>query len=87
MTTPYKCPCCDGWGKRQVPVYGYNEYEERVCLACNGTGLVWEPGPPTFSVTCGTTGTKPCGAERTGNDRARRKRKRPRRETEEADDA
>lgn len=40
MSTPHKCPACDGWGKRPSGLYGM-EYE---CSACGGTGVVWETG-------------------------------------------
>lgn len=46
MSTPHKCPCCDGWGKR-VLNEGYSHlhigYEEVICAACHGNGVVWSP--------------------------------------------
>lgn len=38
---PYKCPCCDGYGKRQVirPMMTAIIFEP--CQACAGTGVVW----------------------------------------------
>ena len=40
--TPYKCPCCDGWGKRQeVRSADTEAYREVACPSCGGTGVVW----------------------------------------------
>lgn len=40
---PFKCPCCDGHGKRATVVGMYSgtaaEYSE--CVSCGGTGVVW----------------------------------------------
>jgi len=46
---PFKCPCCDGMGKRSRPPYVAGDMDSWVadgagpypCNACNGTGLVW----------------------------------------------
>jgi len=39
--TPYRCPCCDGWGKRDRPdAYTSTAIEKIPCLPCSGTGLV-----------------------------------------------
>ncbi len=43
--TPHKCPCCDGWGYRIVPPSGMGtdaSLRQIPCVACNGTGIVWE---------------------------------------------
>jgi hypothetical protein len=32
QTKPHKCPCCDGWGKR----------ESTQCTACGGAGVLWK---------------------------------------------
>lgn len=43
MTTPHKCPCCDGRGEREPrPGTGWPEHF-KPCTACNRTGIVWEP--------------------------------------------
>ena len=55
---PYKCPCCDGWGKRLSGPSSYVEDTGTVmistggfvsCPACNGSGLVWPPPAETAS--------------------------------------
>ena len=40
---PYKCPCCDGWGKRIDPeaMSGRTVYPKITCSSCSGTGIVW----------------------------------------------
>ena len=50
---PFKCPCCDGMGKRSRPPWAAGDLDGWVasntalyeCVACHGTGLVWEPRP------------------------------------------
>jgi hypothetical protein len=43
MAEPKKCPCCDGWGKREIwlPIQASAEPIEKECFACYGTGVVW----------------------------------------------
>jgi len=49
---PYKCPCCDGMGKRLRPPYVAGDQDSWVasgtglydCVACGGTGIVWAKG-------------------------------------------
>lgn len=38
---PYQCPCCDGYGKRQLirPMMTNIVFEP--CHSCAGTGVVW----------------------------------------------
>lgn len=47
MTQPFKCPACDGQGKRVLPpAYSGGtcvSMTESPCHACNGTGIVWSP--------------------------------------------
>ena len=38
---PYKCPCCDGWGKRSK-TNAEGNWKDTVCSSCDGTGLVWD---------------------------------------------
>lgn len=38
---PYKCPCCDGYGKRQVIRQMMTAIIYEPCHACAGTGVVW----------------------------------------------
>ena len=38
---PFKCPCCDGWGKRQAGLTVGTAIQYETCHACLGTGLVW----------------------------------------------
>lgn len=50
MSTPHKCPVCDGTGKVRHP--DANQWEQlpvyATCHACDGSGIVWEPGGKTF---------------------------------------
>jgi len=41
---PWKCPGCDGWGKRvYIPGMGKdNKAMLEICVACKGSGVVWE---------------------------------------------
>jgi len=51
MSTPHKCPVCDGavvvsrhpWVAGDVPTCTAYGTETHPCKACNGTGVVWEP--------------------------------------------
>lgn len=47
MSTPHKCPVCDGRGTvAEAPPYSYGASTtgvEQMCHACGGTGIVWEP--------------------------------------------
>lgn len=36
---PYKCPCCDGYGKREGRRVAKIIFEP--CCTCDGTGVVW----------------------------------------------
>ena len=36
-----KCPCCDGWGKRQT--IAANQPVWVSCTACDGDGVVYGP--------------------------------------------
>jgi hypothetical protein len=38
--TPYKCPACDGFGKRVRKEGG----KKKRCKACHGTCVVWSQG-------------------------------------------
>lgn len=41
---PYKCPCCDGWGKREIPLTGLGTSatpEKTDCPSCKGRGVIW----------------------------------------------
>lgn len=39
---PYKCPCCDGWGRRpNWRAVGTAADESIYCNACSGTGVLW----------------------------------------------
>lgn len=38
---PYKCPCCDGYGKRQVIRAMMTNINFEPCGSCGGTGVVW----------------------------------------------
>jgi hypothetical protein len=45
INRPYKCPACDGHGRRLI--FGSDPHSEVAktagkCFACKGTGLVWE---------------------------------------------
>jgi hypothetical protein len=42
-TTPFKCPCCDGWGRRYDPGPVATAINVVACVACNGTGIIWSP--------------------------------------------
>lgn len=44
--TPHKCPCCDGWGVREVWTTISTTPERRSCQSCGGTGVVWAPQAP-----------------------------------------
>lgn len=48
MTVPYKCPVCNGWGKRRLPPEEDAERGQVDCKACAGTGVLWGIGwsPP-----------------------------------------
>ena len=37
---PYKCPCCDGYGKRQVIRQMMTAIIYEPCQSCAGTGVV-----------------------------------------------
>jgi len=44
MHRPWKCPACDGWGRRAY-FHGISEEMKKqlnCCGACDGTGIVWE---------------------------------------------
>jgi len=46
--TPHKCPCCDGWGQREVwqPYWGTSTVPmTKPCTACGGSGVVWSEPP------------------------------------------
>lgn len=43
MSTPHKCPVCDGSG--QVPSQGSTATHVN-CGACNGAGIVWDHSAP-----------------------------------------
>ena len=46
--TPFKCPACDGFGKRARKEGG----KKKCCRACNGECIVWQPahfGQPYFA--------------------------------------
>jgi hypothetical protein len=54
--TPYKCPACDGFGKRVRKVGG----KKKRCLACHGTCVVWSQDvsyPWTLGTGYGSTDT------------------------------
>ena len=53
MTTPHRCPCCDGWGKRSDSRPLLVMPDPVPCPACQGTGALWEPEDPGQSVTVG----------------------------------
>lgn len=38
---PYKCPCCDGYGRRQVIRQMMTAIIYEPCQSCAGTGVVW----------------------------------------------
>jgi DnaJ-class molecular chaperone len=40
--TPHKCPCCDGWGKRDA-VRSADSVTQRLedCPSCSGSGVIW----------------------------------------------
>ena len=38
---PYQCPCCDGYGKRQVIRQMMTAIIYEPCQSCAGTGVVW----------------------------------------------
>lgn len=42
---PHKCPCCDGYGRREVAQAMGTTIRYEQCHACKGTGIVWEPKP------------------------------------------
>lgn len=67
---PYKCPACDGWGKRVPAVDTSSAWPAPVpCPACGGSGVIWPPfawdlsQPSPFrlvpSTTTGHTTTTP----------------------------
>lgn len=42
MSTPHKCPVCEGSGQIQIaPVT--TDAGTRACHACDGKGIVWSP--------------------------------------------
>ncbi len=75
MTAPFKCPACDGYGKRERVPGG----KRKKCKACMGSCIVWSsdgalpytyiytPGMPYqwpwyWDNVSGTIGTADCGA-------------------------
>ncbi len=44
MSTPHKCPVCDGSG--QVPSQ-FTTSTQANCSACNGSGIVWDTPEPS----------------------------------------
>jgi len=41
---PLRCPCCDGWGARDVwqPAQSTSAPDRVACPACGGTGVLWK---------------------------------------------
>ena len=39
--TPFKCPACDGYGKRERKPGG----KRKKCRACQGSCIVWDSAP------------------------------------------
>ena len=44
MSCPYVCPLCNGRGELAESGIGANP-TYRMCNACDGRGIVWEPTP------------------------------------------
>lgn len=44
LRKPWKCPACDGWGRRMhTPGIGEDKIVQlSTCSACNGSGYIWE---------------------------------------------
>ena len=42
--SPYKCPCCDGWGERETPSISATDGPKQTCRACSGSGIIWSWG-------------------------------------------
>lgn len=66
MSTPHKCPCCDGRGRR-APANSLTfsgQFPSETCIACKGTGIVWDPEPVKrpYPVVCSL-----CGEQWIGN--------------------
>lgn len=38
---PYKCPCCNGYGKRQIIRSMMTNIIYAPCYSCGGQGVVW----------------------------------------------
>src|SRR5690606_3282571 len=52
MSTPHKCPACDGYGERSNPErWNLHPMSTAIppltiaCNACGGTGIIWEVAP------------------------------------------
>lgn len=45
MSEPYRCPICYGRGEIEDDPFGYATTAKmpKVCHACGGRGIVWEP--------------------------------------------
>ena len=46
MTTPHRCPVCNGSGLVYGTLY-HGPVEQVPCRSCNGTGVVWSPHTST----------------------------------------
>jgi hypothetical protein len=52
MSTPHRCPVCQGRGTVDQSFYSRGQSTSAIgtetCKSCNGTGILWEPSTPRF---------------------------------------